>query len=161
MSYCSNVGIIHQQQDTSSIAMSTTNTIELTTQEKLTRALKSLVEFGILKRNLRVLLMTASNFVIYLGMMSPFTYMMSMYEDKYIEMNSAILIFVLHIFIDIPARVIFGFMADYQCLTPVKLNTAAIFFPTLGLFFYEMLKRTVGSQLVFSVLFSVGCGIYK
>jgi hypothetical protein len=60
--------------------------------------------------------------------------------------------------VNIPARLIFGFLADKRLIAAIHLNTAATAVATASLFVYFLLD-TFTLQLVFSVVFAIGIGI--
>jgi hypothetical protein len=51
---------------------------------------------------------------------------------------------------------LYGLIADKRYISPVNLNTIAIFICTVPLFFYKVLQYNFWSQSVFAFFFAVG-----
>lgn len=118
----------------------------------------TLHSFNLLRDNLGFLLISAFNFVVYFGMMTSLIHALSMVYENSIKVEDAIYVITISIFVDIPARVAYGVLADFKCLTPIKLNTLAIFLSTLALFLYYELQKGLGTQIIYAILFTIGTG---
>ena len=126
------------------------------------RALVSIVKdtfsFELLRNNSGFTLMAIANFLLFFGMLTPYIHFVSMNTDNFIMIDSAIVVVHLTIALDIPLRIIYGFMTDLKCFTPVKFNTLALFFSTISLAFYYRLRNNHASQLLFATVFTFGTG---
>lgn len=108
------------------------------------------------RTNLGLALIILSNFFLYFGMFTPLIHFQSMNEDYLISVDHALVVIGVTFFVDIITRVIYGSLSDARCLTPVKLNSVALMFATFGLFSYSVLAHTTGSQVLFTIIFSIG-----
>ena len=61
--------------------------------------------------------------------------------------------------VNIPARLIFGFLADKRSLSPVNLNTLCVVLATATLWSYAFLT-TFYTQIGFAVAFAIGIGLF-
>lgn len=59
---------------------------------------------------------------------------------------------------NIPARIIYGIVADKRFVTPVNLNTFAVAVSTAPLFLFFWLKETYPTQIIFAIVFAIGIG---
>ena len=117
--------------------------------------LKEMGNISLLKKNMAFLLIVASNFFIFSGYFIPFIYVPL--RAKELEIAKFSLILGLIGIINIPARLVFGVLADK--VSPTNLNTMCALIATAALWIYAPLT-TFTSQCVFSVLFAIGIGFF-
>jgi len=116
--------------------------------------LKEMTDFKLLCENVPFLLITVSNFFIFSGYFITFMYMTKIADDNGIE-NSSWLISIIGI-VNIPFRMLYGFIADKKFISAVNLNTLAVLISTAPLFFYPLLQYYFSTQAIFAFLFAVG-----
>jgi len=116
--------------------------------------LKEMTDFKLLRENWQFLLITISNFFIFSGYFPPFMYITKIADKNGIP-DSSLLISIIGI-VNIPFRMLFGFVADKRYISPVNLNTLSVATCTAPLFLYELLQGSFWTQAVFSFFFAVG-----
>lgn len=120
--------------------------------------LKEMSDFSLLRENLGFLLITLSNFFIFFGYFTPFLYITKIAEENGIPKESASLLISIIGIVNIPARMLYGFIADRRIILPINLNTFSVIVGTLPLFFYFKLQAAFWSQIFFAVAFAIGIG---
>ena len=118
--------------------------------------LKEMTDFKLLFQNMGFLLITLSNFFIFTGYFTPFLYITKIAEEKGTTKELATWLISVIGIVNIPARMIYGFVADKRFISPINLNTLAVACSTLPLFFYPLLAKHYGSHMLFSVIFAIG-----
>ncbi len=132
---------------------------ELQTEEKVKNSmicglLKEMVDIKLLGQNWRFLLLTLSNLFIFTGYFLPFIYLKEVADLNGIT-NASLIISIIGA-VNIPSRVIFGFLADARYLTPITLNTLAAFLGALPLILYDCyLQQSFWTQCIFAVLYAI------
>ena len=120
--------------------------------------LKEMTDLRLLVQNFGFLFITISNFFLFTGYFTPFLYITRLAIRNGIpDKQAAFLISIIGI-VNIPFRMLFGFLADRRFITPINLNTMAVFVATVPLFFYQFMQYNFGTQVVFVVLFAIGIG---
>lgn len=120
--------------------------------------LRESFSLDIARNNLGLTLIVVSNFFLYLGMFTPILHFTSMNEDYLISVDNALVVIGVSFVFDVIMRIVYGFLSDGKCLTPVKLNSVALLFATFGLATYYVLAHTIGSQIIFAIIFTIGMG---
>ncbi len=121
--------------------------------------LKEMFDFKLLCQNTGFLLITLSNFFIFTGYFTPFLYIVKIAEDKTGVSNGAASMLLSTIgIVNIPFRMIFGFVADRKFISAINLNTISVLISTVPLFFIEVFIKAYWSYLIFVILFAIGMG---
>ena len=119
---------------------------------------KEMTNFSLLRENAAFALITISNFFTFTGFFLPYIYLTRVAKEK-TEMDEAQYLLALIGFLNIPFRLLFGWVVDRRFITPLNLNTACVFVATVPFFFYkEVLSNYVWGQYTFAFFFAVGCG---
>lgn len=120
--------------------------------------IKEMTDFKLLCQNTGFLLITLSNFFLFTGYFTPFLYIVKIAEDMdYTTSQATFLLSIIGI-VNIPFRMLFGFIADRRFVSAINLNTFSILIATVPLFFYEVLVQAYWSYVLFTVLFAIGMG---
>ncbi len=124
----------------------------------LIEIVKEMTNFSLLTKNAVFTLIAASNFFAFSGFFLVYIYLTAV-ADQYTQMeNSQNLLIVIGL-LNIPFRLIFGWVADRRIITPLNLNTLCVTFSTVPFFLYkDFLSHYVWGQYVFAVIFAIGCG---
>lgn len=120
--------------------------------------LKEMSDFKLLKENFAFALIVMSNFILFTGYFTPFLYITKVAEMNDIPKNRASLLISIIGIVNIPARMIYGFIADRRYIAPINLNTFSVLVATVPLFFYFTLQKTFITQIIFSIAFAIGIG---
>lgn len=120
--------------------------------------LKEMSDFSLLKENFGFLLITISNFFLFTGYFTPFLYISDVAIEQGIEEEKAAFLLSIIGIINIPARMLYGIIADRQFVSAINLNTFAVALATVPLVFYYLLKRTYLTQVLFVSVWAVGIG---
>lgn len=115
--------------------------------------LREMTNFSLLRENKGFLLVTLSNFFIFLGYFIPFLYIPIRAKDLGLP-NHSFLLSIIGI-VNIPVRMLFGFIADRKIIAPINLNTFSVAVAIVPLFVYAALT-TFTAQAGFSVTFAIG-----
>jgi predicted MFS family arabinose efflux permease len=113
--------------------------------------LKEMGNVSLLGKNFAFLLITLSNFFIFSGYFIPFIYVPV--RAKALDITNYSLILSVIGIVNIPARLLFGTLADK--VSPTNLNSLCAILASLALWFYAPLT-TFATQCVFSVVFAIG-----
>lgn len=113
--------------------------------------IKEICNVGLLGQNFAFLLITLSNFFIFAGYFIPFLYIPIRAKELEID-NFALVLSIIGI-VNIPARLVFGALADK--LSPVHLNSMCAVLATVSLWIYPPLNTFI-LQCVFAVIFATG-----
>ncbi len=113
--------------------------------------LKEMGNLSLLKENFAFLLIVLSNFFIFSGYFIPYIYVPVRAKELGIA-NFALILSVIGI-LNIPGRLVFGFLADK--MSPTNLNSACALLASLSLWFYAPLTTFV-TQCVFGAVFAIG-----
>jgi cyanate permease len=120
--------------------------------------LKEMSDFKLLRENFGFLIMTMSNFFLFTGYFTPFLYIIKIAEVNGIEKAEATFLISVIGIVNIPARMIYGFIADRRYVSPINLNTFSVIVATIPLFLYSQLQKHYWSQMLFSIFFAIGMG---
>ena len=120
--------------------------------------LKEMTDFHLLKENFGFLLITLSNFFLFTGYFTPFLYISDVAIENGIEEEKAAFLLSIIGIVNIPARMIYGIIADRQFISAINLNTFAVVLATIPLMFYFLLKTTYLTQILFVSVWAVGIG---
>ena len=118
--------------------------------------LKEMSDFKLLVQNGEFFCLTISNFFIFTGYFTPFLYITKIAISNNISKAQASFLISIIGAVNIPVRIIFGFVADQKIITAVNLNTGSVFVSTVPLFFYIIMQYFYWSQILFSVVFAIG-----
>ncbi len=116
--------------------------------------LKEMVNIKLLGQNWRFLFVTLSNLFVFTGYFLPFVYLTKVAEMNGVPNPS----FVISIIgaVNIPSRVLFGFLADARYITPITLNTFAVLLGAVPLLCYDYyLQYFFWSQCIFAVAYAI------
>ena len=114
--------------------------------------------FKLLCQNTGFFLITLSNFFIFIGYFTPFLYLNKLAIDAGHEASSSAFLLSIIGIVNIPFRMMFGFIADRKIISAVNLNTICISIAFVGLLFCEVLLKAYWSCVLFSTLFAIGIG---
>jgi MFS family permease len=114
--------------------------------------LKNTTNFSLLKENFNFFLITMSNFFIFLVYFIPFIYIPVRAQQLGIE-NYPWILSIIGI-VNIPVRIIFGFLADRKFVSAINMNTLCTLTACLILFTFYALT-TFWMQACFAVLFAI------
>lgn len=118
--------------------------------------LKDMANFSLLRENMGFLLITMSNFCLFTGYFIPFIYLVSIAETS-AGMSDPTLLLSLIGALNIPFRILFGWIVDVKILSGINLNTLCIFFSAVPFFLYQnYLQYTIWGQYVFTIAFAIG-----
>ena len=116
--------------------------------------LKEMTNVKLLGQNWRFLFITLSNLFVFTGYFLPFIFLTDIAKKNLIP-NPALIISVIGI-VNIPSRVLFGFLADARFVTPITLNTFAVLLGAFPLLCYEqLLQYHFLTQCIFAVLYAI------
>lgn len=118
--------------------------------------LKEMTDFRLLWKNLGFLLITLSNFFLFTGYFTPFLYITKLAQDNGFSKGQASFLISIIGIVNIPARMLYGFIADRKFISAINLNTFSVMIATIPLFFYKAVQSYYWGQVLFSVLFAVG-----
>jgi predicted MFS family arabinose efflux permease len=120
--------------------------------------LKEMTNFSLLRQNAAFTLITLSNFFTFSGLFLPYIYLLQVAEEITQMENPKNLLKVIGI-LQIPFRLIFGWVADRRFISPLNLNTLCVIIATVPFFFYkEVFSNDEWGQYTFAVAFAIGCG---
>lgn len=131
----------------------------LQTEEKVKESmiiglLKEMVNVKLLGQNWRFLFITLSNLFVFTGYFLPFVFLTKVAELNGIERPSLVISVIGAV--NIPSRVMFGFLADARYLTPITLNTMSVLLGAFPLLAYEhYLQHQFWSQCIFAVFYAI------
>jgi cyanate permease len=120
--------------------------------------LKEMTDFRLLFQNVGFLLITLSNFFVFVGYFTPFLYITKISRDNGIAKAQASFLISIIGIVNIPARMLFGFIADRKIISAINLNTFSVFVATVPLFLFIVMQYAYWSQMLFAVLFAIGIG---
>lgn len=120
--------------------------------------LKEMSDFRLLVQNLGFFLIVLSNFFVFSGFFTPFLYMTKIAQEQGIPTAKAALLISIVGAVNIPTRMLFGFIADRRFIAPINLNTFSIAISTVALFLYFKLCVAFWSSVIFSILLATGIG---
>lgn len=123
--------------------------------------LKEMTDFRLLIENFGFLLIVFSNFFVFSGFFTPFLYITKIAESHGISTERAAFLISIVGIVNIPMRMLFGFVADRRFITPINLNSFSIAVSTVGLFFYFKLQYAYWSNVVFAILLAIGIGEFS
>lgn len=118
--------------------------------------LKEISNFKLLFQNAEFFYLTISNFFIFTGYFTPFLYLTKIAQSNNISKTQASFLISTIGAINIPARIIFGFVADSKIISAINLNTGSVFVSTVPLFLFIVMQYFYWSQILFSVVFAIG-----
>lgn len=118
--------------------------------------LKEMTDFRLLCQNVGFLLITISNFFVFTGYFTPFLYITKIARDNGIPSGQASFLISIIGIVNIPARMLFGFIADRKIISAINLNTFSVLVSTVPLFLYIILQHAYWSQILFAVFFAFG-----
>ena len=101
--------------------------------------LKEMSDLSLLIHNWRFLLITLSNFIVFCGYFTPFLFITKIAQDNGIK-NAPFILSIIGI-VNIPCRILFGFLADKRYLSPINLNTLSVGIATVPLYIYIFLQH--------------------
>lgn len=122
--------------------------------------LKEMTDFRLLCENVGFLLITLSNFFIFTGYFTPFLYLTDLAHQFGTPKSQASFLISIIGIVNIPARMLYGFVADRRFVSAINLNTFAVVLGTVPLFIFTLLVKTYWSQVVFAIVFAIGIGKY-
>jgi predicted MFS family arabinose efflux permease len=120
--------------------------------------LKEMTDFKLLLQSPGFLLITLSNFFIFLGYFTPFIYVTKVAKENGIESGKASFLLAIIGITNIPFRMLFGLIADRKLVSAINLNTISVAIATAPLFLYSVLQKEYWSQIVFVIVFAIGMG---
>jgi predicted MFS family arabinose efflux permease len=139
-----------------------TNEVEIEqkeAKEPISKIIKSIVKettnFKLLKENLGFFLITMSNFFVFFVYFIPFIYIPVRAQQLEIK-NYPWIISIIGI-VNIPVRILFGFLVDKKIASAINMNTVCTLTACLTLFTYYALD-TFMLQAGFAVLFAISIG---
>ncbi|CAF0910909.1 unnamed protein product [Brachionus calyciflorus] len=118
--------------------------------------LKEMTDFKLLTQNFGFLLITASNFFLFAGYFTPFLYISDIAQENNIDKEEASTLISIIGIVNIPARMLYGLIADKRYVSPINLNTFSVAVATVPLIFFFVMKSSYWGLAVFSVLFAIG-----
>lgn len=121
--------------------------------------LKEMTDFSLLCQNFGFLLIVLSNFFIFSGFFTPFLYITKIAESHGISKEKAAFLISIVGIVNIPMRMLFGFIADRKFIAAINLNSFSIAVSTIGLFLYFKLQYAYWSNVLFAILLAIGIGI--
>lgn len=122
----------------------------------VTGILKEMTDFKLITQNFAFFLITASNFFLFTGYFTPFIYLTEIAQKNEIDKESATYLLSTIGIVNIPARMLYGLIADRKYISAVNLNTFSVAVATVSLFLFPILQHEYWSLIVFSVIFAVG-----
>ncbi len=119
---------------------------------------KETFNFKILFKNLIFFLFCLANFLIFIFYMVPFIYI----PIRGVELNIEQYAWIISIIgiINIPARIIFGFITDKNIVHPLLMFSLSCFIASLACIIFYFLT-TFWTQVVFSLMFGIASGKYS
>jgi len=120
--------------------------------------LKEMSDFSLLKESIAFFLIALSNFFVFSGFFTPFLYITKVAEENGIPKEKAAFLISIVGIVNIPTRMLFGFIADRRFISPINLNTFSISVSTIALFLYFKLQLVYWSQVIFAILLAIGIG---
>ncbi len=120
--------------------------------------LKEMTNFSLLRQNAAFTLITLSNFFTFSGFFLPYIYLLPV-ADEITQMDDSKNLLKTIGILNIPFRLIFGWVADRRFITPLNLNTLCVITATVPFFFYkEVLSNYEWGQYTFACVFAIGIG---
>lgn len=114
--------------------------------------IKEVSDFSLLKKNKIFLLIVLSNFFVFFAYYIPFIYIPIRAQQLGIT-QFAWIISTMGI-LNIPMRILFGFLCDKKLIAPISMNTICLFLAMISLFSYYFLisfPLQIGFAFVFSI----------
>jgi len=115
--------------------------------------LKEMSDFKLLRTNKQFLMIVLANFFVFIGYFSPFIYLPIRGKELKLS-NPAFLISIIGI-VNIPARMLFGAIADRKWISAFNLNTFSfILCAGINLVYFSLNNEWL--QITYSVVFAIG-----
>lgn len=118
--------------------------------------LKEMTDFKLLFQNLGFLLITVSNFFLFTGYFAPFLYIVKIATENGIENAKASFLLSIIGIVNIPFRMLLGYIADRKIVSAVNLNTVSVILVTISLFLFPVLQYKYWSLIIFVVILAIG-----